>query len=343
MTGASHEAERPGVSVALRAFNSERYVGEQLRSVLAQTLRPTQIVVGDDGSTDATLELIGRMASIDAIDHPDLPVEWTILPSEHLGIGPNIERTMAACTEDLVLLCDHDDISLPTRFERIARALAEPGVLLVHSDAELIDSGGERLDARLLATQGWAPWERAAYDRGDAFSVLIRRSLATGATVGFRRELLDLAGPTPPVFVYDEWLAITAAALDGTRVLDERLLEYRQHPSNKTGVRRRGLGEKMRLLRSPGAARNERLHARAEALVARLTELGDAVGDARLATARDKLAYEGRRARMPRNRLLRAPGVLRAARSGAYSRFARGRKDLLLDLVQPLESTAQRS
>jgi glycosyltransferase involved in cell wall biosynthesis len=325
------------VSVAMRVYNSSRFVGEQLGSILQQEYPPDQIVVGDDGSDDGTLEIVVAMVDAARQARPELATELTLLSGQHVGITANIERTIAACTGDIIVICDHDDRSHPSRFARIRDEFQRrPELLYVHGDADLIDEDGRSMGARLTKRQLVSRWERERYAAGDAFRVLIRRNIATGATAAFRRSLVPLAAPFPHTWVYDEWLGIVAAGMGQLAFIAEPQLDYRQHSSNKQGVRRRGVSEKVGLLLRPGTSRNKRLRARAEVLSERLEGLGKLVPPQYLALARSYLHYESVRSELPRNRLLRAIPVLWVAASGAYWRFARGHKDVVLDLVQPL-------
>ena len=324
------------ISVAMRVYNSSRFVGEQLASILTQSSPPEQIVIGDDGSDDNTLALITAMIETEQQARPSWKTEVTILSSGHVGITANIERTIAACTGDIVIICDHDDRCAPTRFEWIRAAFEQqPELLFIHSDATLIDEGGDPRGVLLTERQLVTGWERERYRGGAAFPVLIRRNIVTGATAAFRRELVSHAVPFPRAWVYDEWLGIVAAGMGRLSFLEEPLLQYRQHSSNKQGVRRRSAREKAGMLLAVGNGRNERLQARAAVLVERLSGLGALVPPQNLTLANAKLRHESARARLPRNRFLRALPVLRAAGSGAYARFARGRKDIVLDLIQP--------
>jgi hypothetical protein len=321
------------VSVALRVYNSSRFVGEQLASILAQTALPDQIVVGDDGSSDETLDIVVGM--VDEARRSGATIELTLLPSEHVGIAANIQRTLAACNGEVVGVCDHDDRCHPTRFERIRREFEQrPDLMCLHGEADLIDENGAPLGGRLTESQLVTARERGRYAAGEAFEVLIRRNIVTGATAAFRRSLVPIAVPHPPDWVYDEWLGIVAAGMGGLGFMADPQLDYRQHSSNKAGVGR-STGQRAGMLLTSGTSRNARLVRRAEQLCEQLEELGPRVAPHRLALAEAKLAHERRRSRMPRNRLLRAAPVLSAAATGSYGRFARGRKDILLDLVQP--------
>ena len=332
-------ASSPAVSVALRVFNSSQFVGAQLASILAQTSLPDQIVVGDDGSTDDTLDIIVGM--VDEARRSGAAVELTILPSEHLGKKVNMERTLAACSGDVLVVCDHDDRCHPTRFERIREEFTKrPDLLCLHGEALLIDEHGDPLRGLLTERQLVTARERASYAAGEAFEVLIRRNIVTGATAAFHRSLVPIALPHPPDWIFDEWLGIVAASMGGLGFMPDPQLDYRQHSSNEAGVGR-STGQRAGMLLQSGTSRNERLLRRARQLCEQLEALGPRVPPHRLALAEAKLAHERRRSRMPRNRLLRAAPVLSMAATGAYGRLARGRKDVLLDLVQPLAEPAR--
>ena len=327
-------APSSAVSVAMRVYNSSRFVGEQLASVLAQTSPPDQIVVGDDGSTDDTLDIVRGL--VDDANRSGAGIELTILSSEHIGKKLNLERTLAACDGDILVVCDHDYGCHPTRFERIREEFARrPDLMCLHGEAEIIDGDGAPLGRRLTEAQLVTAQERERYAAGEAFEVLVRRNIVTGATAAFSRALVPIALPHPPDWIFDEWLGIVAASMGALGFMPDAQLDYRLHGSNEAGVGRT-TGQKAGMLLQPGTSRNARLLSRAQELCAQLEELGPRVPPHRRALAKAKLQHERRRSRMPRNRLLRAAPVLSAAATGAYGRLARGRKDVLLDLVQPL-------
>jgi glycosyltransferase involved in cell wall biosynthesis len=326
----------PTLSVALSTHNSGPYVAEMIASILAQTTLPDEIVVGDDGSTDGTLEVVRSIA--ERCEREGLPVRWVLLESKKGGLRANMARIFRACSEDVIVVCDHDDVCLPHRFEWARAAFAaDPSLLYLHGDADRIDSDGNVLETGLYTTQSVTAWELDAYRRGDAFRVLVRRNLAQGATAAFRRSLLSVADPVPPSWVWDAWYALIAAALRRATLEERKVLRYRQHASNFSGVRRRSPSEKLGMLTANGRARNARLLARAADLAARIDDLDSHADPVARDLANEWLRHERVRAGFPVNRLRRVLPVLREARTGAYSKVTRGRKDLLLDLLQPTD------
>src|SRR5690606_3991787 len=139
--------------------------------------------------------------------------------------------------------------------------------------------------------------------------------------------------------VHDEWLAIVAAALGRTQVLDAQLIDYRQHGSNQIGVQKPTLRYKIGRMLEPRVDRYQRLAERSAVLRARLGELaagGFDLDDRVLRLARQKASFEAARAQYPAARPLRLGAVLRQSRRGSYRVLSsQGDLDIARDLLQP--------
>jgi glycosyltransferase involved in cell wall biosynthesis len=333
----SEPIQLPSVSVALATHNGAAFIDEQLRSIVAQSLVPFEIVLSDDASHDGTVEI--ARASFDRAV-ADLGVHGlalrTLSNRTPLGTTANFENACAHCIGDLIALSDQDDIWEPERLRVLVDAIAsDPDVLLVHSDASLIDETGAPLAGSLLATIRVSRAEKRAIRSGHAFDVLLRRNIVTGATTIFRRGLLELARPFPPAWVHDEWLALIAAATRSVRLVDEPLTRYRQHSANQIGAQaltvRRGIGR----LQSSRRERNARLLEHATTLAERLTPLADAVHPGALDKVAAKVRHERFRSALPDRRAARLLPILGAVIAGRYRRYSRGPVDAVRDLVQP--------
>jgi Glycosyl transferase family 2 len=328
-------APGPTLSAALSLHNSGKYIRPQLDSILTQTRPPEQIVVGDDGSTDGSIDHV--YAAVERSRELGLEIEWTILDQTKVGAKNNMERIIAACTREVVVICDHDDINLPKRFEEVAEKFAaRPGLYVLCADAEVIDSDGVTTAPSMFAASVLNPVELAQLHSDEAFRLLVRRMVAAGASTAFRKSLRDIISPRREPLHYDAWYSLLAAAMMGFAIDDRPAIRYRVHRSNASGgVRRRTRLEKFRMLLEPGGERNATLLARTEAVLAGVEAIRDRVPDWAYDLAAGSAQHERVRTSYPTNRILRAGHVMREARTGAYERFARGRKDVLLDLVQP--------
>ena len=148
---------------------------------------------------------------------------------------------------EFIALADQDDVWEPNRLERGLTRFRD-GVLLVHSDATLIDEAGKpsgSLMSALRLTNG----ERRSLSSGKALDALLRRNLVTGATTMIRSSLLQQALPIPEGWVHDEWLGLVAAVQGGVVFSEESLIRYRQHGGNEIGAARTDLDEATRRLR----------------------------------------------------------------------------------------------
>ena len=328
----------PEVSVALCTHNGERFIAEQLLSILNQSRLPREIVLSDDASTDATVAIAETTFATFAAAHSHAPVELTVLRNGvAFGVTKNFEQAILACRSDLVALCDQDDVWMPHRLERLVGVFAaRPRLQLVHSDARLIDDSGEDLGETLFEAYEVTAELQNLIHSGAAFTVLMHRNVVTGATVVMRRELAAAAAPFPANWVHDEWLAVVAATLGELDLVADQLIDYRQHGGNAIGARRLSFAGKFARMVEPGAKRNARLLARATSLAERLRDLGDLVPSERLAATEHKLRHEEARSELSVHRAARVVPVLRELRTGRYGEFGRGVSDAVRDLLQPL-------
>lgn len=312
--------------------NGARFIEAQLHSILSQTLPPQQLVLSDDDSSDATVQLVTEMVEEYREHHPLDFVVFRNMPA--LGVARNFEQAILACTGDLIALSDQDDAWVTERLAVVAaRFEREPELSLVHCDARLIDEQGGALDAALFDSLGVSDWERETEQTADALKVLLRRNIVTGATTVFRRELASRAMPIPEGWIHDEWLAVVAAAVGRIGIEPRQLVDYRQHDANQIGAGKLSFRQKLDKLMQPRRDRNRTLLLRSQHLAPRLQHLG---AEPRLiALAEYKARHEAFRSRLPANRLLRVVPVLVRAAAGWYRRYGMGPQDVLRDLVQP--------
>ncbi|MEW5833887.1 MAG: glycosyltransferase [Pseudomonadota bacterium] len=214
-------------SVALCTYNGECLLQQQLDSLLAQTYLPDEIVVGDDASSDGTVAILQRFAARAAQAGVAVHLHCD---GENAGFVENFSRTVARASGDVVFFCDQDDVWMPDKLLLVMRRFErEPKLLLACGDGVLIRGDGSDMGVDLFEALALTRAEREALGGGRAFDVLVRRSMTTGATAAFRRELAALALPVGGGWLHDEWFAAVAAAMGPFAVLDEPLIAYGQH------------------------------------------------------------------------------------------------------------------
>ena len=320
------------VSVALCTFRGEPYLAAQLDSILAQTRLPQELIVFDDDSPDGTWALLEtfaprvRAAGIELIMHRN---------ARNVGYIANFEQALRATTGEVVFLCDQDDLWHPTKVEWFAAEFERhPDLLMLHSDARLVDGQGESLDCRLFEALEVTREELAAVHTGDMFEVLVRRNIVTGATMAVRRNVFAGDFTVPEGWIHDEWLAMLAASKGRTDCLEVVSIDYRQHDNNQIGMRRRGFVER---LTGGGMSRFEFM----TRTLLRTQTLLDEAEAGRLSLTlpamqllRDRLTHARFRAAPPDRLLPRLAAILKEYSSGRYARFSNGPRSAMSDLLQ---------
>jgi glycosyltransferase involved in cell wall biosynthesis len=202
------------VSIAMATYNGARYLPDQLDSFLRQNRQPDELVVCDDGSTDATPEILGWFRQ-----GVPFPVHL-YRHKKNLGFAKTFETAISNCSGELIFLSDQDDIWFPTKIGVVEQTLlSTPGKLLLVHDGELVDEN--------LVSHG------VTYQRQVLAGYRSLDHLATGALTAVRRELLQYALPFPAGVVgHDGWLHDIARLLHTRLVLEQPLQLVRRHSSN---------------------------------------------------------------------------------------------------------------
>lgn len=208
---------RERISIALATFNGEKYLNEQLRSFLEQTCQPDELIISDDCSSDATVDIARAFAETVKFDVK------IFVNASTLGFARNFSRALQHCTGDVVLLCDQDDVWLPEKIEKmVCRLAAEPDAqLLIHDLAYCKEDLTQIGQTKIERMQEFC-------DLNCAYVV--------GMATAIRGPFLKLCLPIPDGYVvaHDAWLHTCARAIDGKRIVGEVLAMYRRHASNTT-------------------------------------------------------------------------------------------------------------
>ena len=319
-------AASPRISVVLATYNGERHVREQVRSILRQTRRADEIVVGDDGSSDATLSIVDEELRAAGVTGSIVVNERRRGPAANFGEG------ITRATGDILVLADQDDVWVADKLERIERAFAEnPDAVAVFSDAQLVDGAGRLLGRSLWQAVGFTRGLRRRWALGDRLGVLLNRNVVTGATMAFRSTLRDLALPVPADSWHDHWLAVLACVEGPVVALPDPLVHYRLHGANTMGVPARSLIDRARERLGRGDIRTAEL-GRLQAMRARLAERGRA-DPAVLEGLDAKIVHVQARARLGPGVATRLVPVAREALHGHYHRYANGSRSIVVDLM----------
>jgi glycosyltransferase involved in cell wall biosynthesis len=227
------------VTLALLAYNQERFIETAVRSALTQVCEPIEIIVSDDASSDGTFAAIERVSRGYAGPH-----RLRLRRNEtNRGIGAHLNALMRIAEGRLVVLMAGDDISMPDRVQKTLRAWQEqdqrPDLIAAHvfdMSEDGHDLGVKRVD-RLEEWRSVEDWARC-------------RPYVIGAAHAVTRRLFDRFGPlADDVFHEDQVNTLRAICCGGGHTIDEPLVRYRR--GGLSGVR-----TSSKAFRSREAARN---------------------------------------------------------------------------------------
>ena len=316
-------------------FNGERFLRQQLESIAGQERLPDELVVCDDGSRDASLEILQEFAS-----RARFPVR-IIRNEKNLGSTKNFEKVISLCDGDLIALCDQDDVWRPQKLLRLAQVLkADESVGGVFSDATLIDADEKQIGKRLWEIHKFGFARASDFDRMSAIRLLLKHDVVTGATLMFRASMRTFLKAIPDCWVHDGWIAWMTALYSRLTFVNEPLLEYRVHAAQQLGV---GHFNWQRESRQSDVDQNgfKRMVDQFEELRKRWTARPGDNFEECLGLIEKKISFLRRRSLLPVNPVRRALEVFSSLHS--YQHYARGLSSMRGDLFLPSPSGGQKN
>ena len=318
-------------------YNGAEFLAAQLQSIITQSRSPDEIIICDDRSTDDTQSLLEQFAT-----ESPIPINLHI-NDRNLGTVKNFERAITLCTGDVIALSDQDDVWRNDKLQLFENVLNKsPSAGIIFSDAEIVDEHLNPLHRRMWDEVGFDAPRRKLVRTGRALEVLIHGWTVTGATMAFRSRFVKLSLPIPDeiAMIHDGWIALTIAAVADVVVVDEPLIQYRQHAQQQIGApSRKETDPELRGMQAIETAFRRRnssadLHKILETLEARLLSQGsDFETRKALSFATDYASHLNVRANLPQRRLNRVPSILRELLSKRYHEYANGFKSAAKDLV----------
>lgn len=220
------------IAILLATYMGEKYIAEQLDSILGQSYEDWKIYVHDDGSRDRTLEIIEEYRE----KNPD-KIEIIDAPSTR-GARNNFLFLMSQVEAPFYMCCDQDDFWLPTKIEKTVEAmerLEEEGAdkpHLVFTDLTVVDSNLKVMAERMSKYQNLDC-------KNTKLSRILMQNVVTGCTMMMNRKLRDMAiqyKDRENIIMHDWWAGIIAANFGAMYFVDEPTILYRQHGDNSVGA-----------------------------------------------------------------------------------------------------------
>lgn len=218
----------PRISVVLASFNGSKFILEQLDSILNQTLKPDEVIISDDKSTDGTFELCTAY-----INEHNLTGWKAIQNQNNTGVNQNFRNALMMSKGDYIFTCDQDDIWVDDKISLMTQAMNDnPEILLLASNYIPFKNGEkpEKINAHV---------KNLSRDDGEIIQMKLKDywlgNLRPGCTFCFRREILERFSVMDiPERAHDSMLWKYAIISDGLYLLNKQLILYRRHDNNAT-------------------------------------------------------------------------------------------------------------
>ena len=202
------------ISVCMATYNGEKYIYEQLRSILSQLDESDEVIVSDDGSEDATLDIITSIY--------DKRIKLIKNEGPH-GFTPNFQNALDNARGDIIFLADQDDIWLPNKVSVTLNELTDNDLTI--SDCVTIDANGVVISGSRF---------NDFKIRGTRVEHLIK-SRYLGCCLAFKRKMLECLLPFPnryDLLEHDIWIVAVGLAFYRVKLIKQPLILYRRHGNN---------------------------------------------------------------------------------------------------------------
>lgn len=199
------------ISVCMATYNGERFIRQQIDSILNQLPDDSELIISDDDSTDNTLLILGT--------YNDKRIK--ILHNSNHGVNNNFSNAILHAKGDYIFFCDQDDIWMPNKVKTVIQAL-QNHVMIVHN-AQLIDANGHSLgktyyECTPTLTGFWGNLWKSRY---------------LGCCMAFRKSILEELMPIPSKAMgHDYWFGLYTDATYGVYFMNDILSCYRRHGNN---------------------------------------------------------------------------------------------------------------
>jgi len=217
------------VDVLIATCNGEKYVKEQIESILNQTYKNIKVIVSDDRSDDSTPSILKQLAEKDN--------RITLnLQKERLGVVGNFEFLLKQVQSKYYMLSDQDDFWLPEKIEKSVQKLEEDNSDFVFGDLEVVDQDLNTIypsfgDFMLLNRK------IKKYIGTNRLNYLY--NCVTGCTVLGKKEFIEKILPIPTIskyLIHDHWMGLMMSIYGKNSYIEEKYIKYRQHGNNQVGT-----------------------------------------------------------------------------------------------------------
>ena len=217
------------IDILLPTYNGEKYIKEQLDSILQQTYQNIRIIISDDCSKDSTPEILKQYSEKDKRI-------IVYLQEQNLGVVKNIEFLLKKVENNFYMLSDQDDVWKPEKIEKSLETLKKEKADLVFGDLEVVD---QNLKTIYPSFGDFMLLNRKIHKTINSYKLNYLYNCVTGCTVIAKKETIEKILPLPQkskYLIHDHWIGLMASLNGKLAYMDEKYIKYRQHGDNQVGT-----------------------------------------------------------------------------------------------------------
>ncbi|SEQ24226.1 Glycosyl transferase family 2 [Lachnospiraceae bacterium RM5] len=224
----------PSVTVVMATFNGERYLREQIDSLITQTVSPKKIIVIDDHSSDQTVSLLHEL--LDNCPIPNMIIEHEM----NKGVSKSFQDGIELSSTDYIMICDQDDVWDSRKIELCLKVMSSEDAMVV-CNAEIVDNNLKSKEMTMfeyirLPIRFSGDMIRLSPEKMLRMS--LKRNYVTGMCMMIRADLAKKAMPAPSSMTYDTWISWVVSSYGSVVFLNKTLVLYRQHNNNVIGTQK---------------------------------------------------------------------------------------------------------
>lgn len=225
------------IDILISTYNGEKFISQQLDSLIAQTIQDFVVLIRDDGSTDSTVDIIKEYES----KYPDKIV--LIQDSlGNLGSSKSFMKLLEYSNKEYIMFCDQDDIWLPNKIElslskikELEDVFSKDIALLVFTDLMVVDQDLNIISKSFRFYQKLDPQISADWKK------LLAQNVVTGCTMIINKKAKEVSLPyLLETMMYDHWISVNVAKYGKIGWIDIPTVLYRQHRNNVAGAHKYG-------------------------------------------------------------------------------------------------------
>lgn len=202
------------VSVCMATYNGEKYIIEQIRSILSQLQSYDELIISDDGSTDDTIRIIKSI--------PDARIK--LFQNSFKNVVKNFEFSISQSVGDYIFLSDQDDLWHPKKVDQYLQTFQASNADLIVSNVAFINAAGISQPEEFYK-QGFkaGTWEN------------LKKNNFIGCAMAFKKHTKQWFLPFPEkIPMHDWWIGLVIGKKGTIKYIEEKLLFYRRHDHNVT-------------------------------------------------------------------------------------------------------------